>query len=120
MVALARMPITSSVTIKASRLSWRGVVQPTPLSQTYTLQLTYGGSDTKPVVKVLEPELRDEGVDHLPHVFPGDRLCLCYPWEWNAGRLIAWTIIPWSAEWLVHFEIFQATGEWRGGGHEPA
>jgi hypothetical protein len=119
MVALARMPITSNVTVKGSRLRWRGLLQPSPLSRTYTLELTYAGANDKPVVKVLEPALRREGVERLPHVFPGDRLCLCYPWEWNASHLIAWTIIPWAAEWLLQFEIFEVTGRWHGGGHEP-
>jgi len=47
-------------------------------------------------------------------------LCLCYPMEWDAGQLIARTIIPWASEWLLHFEIFVASGRWHGGGHEPA
>jgi hypothetical protein len=119
MVALARMPITSSVSVKGSRLRWRGVLQPSPLSRTYTIGLTYGGSDHRPAVTVVEPEVRTEGVERLPHVFPGDRLCLCYPWEWNASQLIAWTIIPWAAEWLVQFEIFMVSGRWHGGGHDP-
>ena len=30
--------------------------------------------------------------------------------------LIADTIVPWTCEWLVHYEIWFATGEWHGGG----
>jgi hypothetical protein len=29
---------------------------------------------------------------------------------------IADTIVPWTAEWLVHYEIWLVTGEWYGGG----
>lgn len=30
---------------------------------------------------------------------------------------VALTIIPWTAEWLLHYEIWQVTDTWRGGGH---
>jgi len=33
---------------------------------------------------------------------------------------IASTILPWASEWLFHYEIWRATGEWTGGGREPA
>jgi hypothetical protein len=120
LVALARMPVTSDVTIKASRLRWRGALQPSPLSRTYSLRLSYDGGDWTPNVVVEHPHLRTEDVRDLPHVYSGDELCLCYPWEWGAGQLIARTIIPWASEWLLHFEIFAFTGRWHGGGHEPA
>ena len=32
---------------------------------------------------------------------------------------IAETIIPWASEWLLHYEIWLATGEWQGGGIHP-
>ena len=32
---------------------------------------------------------------------------------------IADTIVPWTAEWLVHYEIWLVTGEWYGGGDWP-
>jgi hypothetical protein len=32
---------------------------------------------------------------------------------------IADTIVPWTAEWLVHYEIWLMTGEWYGGGDCP-
>lgn len=114
------MPVTSAVTIKRSRLVWRGALQPTPLSRTYTVALAYAVGPAVPEVTVVYPELRTEEVRDLPHVYRGDVLCLCYPWEWHAGMLIARTIIPWASEWLLHFEIFRATGCWHGGGHEPA
>ena len=30
--------------------------------------------------------------------------------------LIADTIVAWTCEWLIHYEIWLATGEWHGGG----
>ena len=32
---------------------------------------------------------------------------------------IADTIVPWTAEWLAHYEIWLATDDWRGGGVWP-
>ena len=29
---------------------------------------------------------------------------------------IAKTILPWTSEWLVHYQLWLATGEWHGGG----
>ena len=119
LIALQRLPLTSSVTVKSGRLRWQGNLQPSPTSRRFTVRLTYEGGDRTPAVTVVHPQLRTEGVERLKHVYPGDELCLCYPSEWNAGKLIAYTIIPWAAEWLLHYEIFIATGDWHGGGHEP-
>jgi hypothetical protein len=33
--------------------------------------------------------------------------------------LVALTIIPWAAQWLVCYEIWHATGQWVGGGAHP-
>jgi hypothetical protein len=74
---------------------------------------------TRPKIAVLEPRLRDPDGPPLPHVFEGDRLCLHFPKEWRADQMIATTIMPWTSEWLLHYEIWKATGEWHGGGHEP-
>ena len=35
------------------------------------------------------------------------------------NMLLATTIFPWTAEWLLHYEIWLATGEWTGGGYHP-
>jgi len=119
MVGLAQLPVTTSVTVKRSRLRWVGELQPTPLSVAYAVRLAYALGSSAPAVDVVKPALRAEGVESLPHVYSGDRLCLCYPWQWDDGKLIARTIVPWAAEWLLHFEVWKATGSWHGGGHEP-
>jgi hypothetical protein len=68
---------------------------------------------------VLEPRLRETDGPRLPHVFPGDRLCLHFSGEWRADQSIATTIMPWISEWLFHYEIWKVTGKWHGGGHDP-
>jgi hypothetical protein len=120
MAALARLGVTAGVSIRGARLRWTGRLQPTPLSVEYVLGLGFKLGESGPAVEVLDPVLRGEDVDALPHVYAGDRLCLCYPWQWTDNELIARTIIPWASEWLLHYEVWKVTGDWRGGGHEPA
>jgi len=117
---LACLAITRDVELRRGCLRWRADVQPSPLSLTYTLSLTYRGGSRPPSVFILDPPLRREQVKGLPHVYPEDELCLCYPSEWDEGKLISRTVVPWAAEWLLHFELWKQTEEWHGGGHEPA
>lgn len=101
--------------------------QPTPLSRRYDLELSHHRGNP-PEVCVLSPDLtalaRER--DPLPHVYTKVhpvRLCLYLPGarEWGAEKLLAQTLVPWSIDWLFHFEIWLATGEWEGGGvHLPA
>ncbi|MBM4090018.1 MAG: hypothetical protein FJ276_11460 [Planctomycetes bacterium] len=107
------------VDIKRSQLTWRGRVTPSPLSDTYLVRVTYK-IGRRPDVKVLEPALESRDGEKPPHLFPGERLCLCLPGEWDGGMVMADTTIPWIAEWLLHYEIWLATGEWCGGGVHPS
>jgi hypothetical protein len=86
---------------------------------TYTVRVSYRLGWRRPRITVLDPPLRTAEVSRLPHVFPGDRLCLHFTHDWNEGMLIADTVVPWAAEWLLHYELWKATGKWHGGGHEP-
>jgi len=120
LAALERLSVTTRVTVERGRLGWTGELQPSPLSETYTVSISYATGERAPTVTVLRPELRAAGVDSLPHVYTQDRLCLYYPWQWTDDKLITRTILPWASEWLFHYEIWKATGTWHGGGHEPA
>lgn len=117
-LALRRLPLTTRVGLRRNRLHWQGKLQPTPTSDTYLIEIEYAGAG-RPAVRVLSPEL-DVPDDALPHTFRDGDLCLHLPGEWNAGQLIAHSIVPWASEWLLHYELWRATGEWLGGGHEPA
>ena len=105
-------------------LSLNGLVcevdlKPSPLSQTYSVQIEYDGY-SRPAVKVLSPNLESLPGQALPHMFTEDELCLHLPEEWGPGDLITTTIVLWASEWLLHYEIWRASGgRWCGGGHEP-
>ena len=103
--------------LKAGRLVWTGELQPTPLSRSYRVQIAYGPRG-QPKVRVLE-ELATYEERSLPHVYSDGTLCLHEWHEWTATMSIADTIVPWTAEWLAHYEIWLMTGEWYGGGDWP-
>lgn len=105
--------------MRRGRLIWVGEVTPSTISSTYTLRIDFVVGK-RPDVTVLSPELERPPGGALTHVFPGDRLCLHFPGEWDSSKSIATTIIPWASEWLVQYEIWAVTGNWNGGGHEPS
>lgn len=116
---LAKLPVTTSSTLKAGRMRWRGKLTPSPLSRTYTVQIEYA-PPRHPDVTVASPRLDvPDGVEELPHMYSGGRLCLCYPWEWKVSDLILVTLVPWASEWLLHYELWKVNdARWLGGGHE--
>jgi hypothetical protein len=104
------------------RLEWRFRAQPTPLSRSYqvTLVLERGGT---PDVRVVDPDLRLlAGGRDLPHIYRGpDRLCLYLPGtgQWDADKRLDLTIIPWIHLWLIYFEEWLVSDDWKGGGKHP-
>ena len=101
------------------RLSWTGQLQPNDLSRMYTVQITYTRG-RYPAVWVLAPELAPNKNGFLPHTYDNGTLCLHDAGQWNATMLIVDTIVPWAAEWLLHYEVWLATGEWSGDGDAGA
>ncbi len=106
--------------IRHSELIWIANIIPSPLSQTYKVKLNYK-LKSSPKVKVLKPEFTIPEGEKLPHIYSGNYLCLFYPGssDWQPDIVLAKTIIPWISEWLLHYEIWIATGKWCGGGFHP-
>lgn len=105
------------VDLKRGRLVWAGALQPTPLSRSYRVQVTYSNGRV-PRVRVLdELESRDDA--SLPHIYSDGTLCLHQVDEWTPDMLIVDTTIPWTSEWLINYEIWLPTGDWHGGGEWP-
>jgi hypothetical protein len=111
---------SANASIERSCLRWTGTVHPTPLSDKYALELVYK-LDSVPNVRVLSPELECRDGQRPPHMYTRDRICLYWPWEmeWSQEMVLATTIVPWASEWCMYYEIWLATGEWRGGGVHP-
>lgn len=106
---------------RCNRAVWTGKISPSSLSGEYLVELSYkvGGA---PKVSILSPALRprEDGED-IPHVYPGNILCLYLPKarEWNPSMRLSDTIVPWAALWLYYYEVWHSTGVWAGGGEHP-
>jgi len=102
-------------------LIWEGKLQPTNLSITYDIRVEYN-IGCNPNIYVLSPSPLPLAKDatKLPHTYNHEKqhLCLYHRLmnEWNERKMIAKTIIPWTSEWLLHYEIWVTTGTWHGGG----
>lgn len=117
-LALDRHFPGGEVVLKPNRLNWTGELQPTRDSRLYKVRIVYR-LGKHPQVKVLAPELDSGLAESLPHVFRYDNLCLYRDGEWTTSMLLAETIVPWSSEWLLYYELWKATEEWYGGGDWP-
>lgn len=107
-----------AATIRQGTALWRGDVNPTPLSATYTVEVRYERGSS-PRISVISPSLdADKNGKRIPHTYRENYLCLYFPpaREWHAGKFIAETIVPWISLWLFYYEGWLATGEWFGGG----
>lgn len=105
------------VDLAAGRLVWKGAIQPTPLSRAYNVQVAYK-MPRIPEVRVLDA-LDGRPGEALPHVYRDRTLCLHLAGEWTSDMLLIETTLPWTAEWLIYYEIWKATGAWHGGGQWP-
>ncbi len=111
----------SKYSVRQNILVWKGYLQPTHLSSKYLIKVVYQ-REKHPNVYVIEPKplILAEGKPKLEHVYDTDKQHLCIYYkrakEWNQTKFIADTIIPWTSEWLLHYEIWVATGLWHGGG----
>jgi hypothetical protein len=98
--------------IKGRELICRGLIQPTEYSEAYRIEIKYTAWHS-PSVRIVEPEIKPN-LD--AHMFPSGKLCLYdsreQPWQknWHLHE----TVIPWTAEWLVFYELFLLTGKWLG------
>jgi hypothetical protein len=105
------------VDLSLGRLRWVGTLRPLATSRAYIVSVDYRARRT-PVVRVLST-LDGRPGEALPHVYDDGSLCLHERGDWSPEMLIADSIVPWAAEWLAYYEIWQATGEWHGGGEWP-
>lgn len=108
----------ASIKLTQKLLDCRCTLQPSSASRTYRVRITYTGQ-TYPKVRVTAPKLDSRPDKSLPHVFNDRSLCLHLEDDWAPEMLIADTIVPWTSEWLIHYEIWLFNGEWYGGGEWP-
>ncbi len=103
----------SHIIVSAQLLRWTGVLTPTSLSHDYKVTLTYRPGQW-PTVLIVEPALRCDVDGGIPHLYRDGTICLHDTNQWNSTMLFVDTIIPWTSEWLYHYELWVATNTWYG------
>jgi hypothetical protein len=116
-IGLRRRFPRGQLELGANRLTWTHSLQPSDISRHYRVRLRYHAGQ-QPKVWVLDDLLSRPG-EVLPHTYADDTLCLYRSGDWDRFMQLADTIVPWTAEWLAHYEIWLVGGEWHGGGEWP-
>lgn len=101
-----------STRVRGDNLISKGSIRPTDYSEKYTIMIKYRWNKS-PQVIIVRPKIP---IDKNAHMYKDGTLCLYY-WKeqpWQKTFHIHETIIPWVAEWLVHYEIYELTGKWLG------
>lgn len=89
-----------------------GDYQPTKESISYSYRIKYDPLKT-PKVTVTNPVIPYN--DDI-HMYPQDNsLCLYYYEDlvWNYSHHLFDTIVPWTHEWFVFYELYHLTGKWQ-------
>ena len=98
-----------------SKLIWIGRVTSHPLGMTYVIKVRYQMFRFRKSEP--HPPLEKRRGENIPHMHAQERLCLFHPSDnqWSARKLLTHTILPWTALWLYHNEMWHATGRvaWR-------
>jgi hypothetical protein len=102
----------SKTDLRPKSLTWTGTIRPTPCSRDYRVKIVYEPG-SYPRVTVLDP-LTTGPDTHLPHTYRDDSLCLHAASDWNSTMAIADSIIPWTADWLAHYELWRHRSQWHG------
>ena len=113
-----RYPAFSSSQKRNRIIVCSGSIQPTALSSTYRVRITYEIKKT-PEVEIVDPVLqRRNPQERIPHTYSGDRPCTFRPGvDWRSDQSLT-ILVPWISMWLFFYEIWVVTGEWLGGGVE--
>jgi len=89
----------------------KGYCQPSDYSIQYVYKLIYNPNQS-PAVYTVNPKIP---YNEEIHMYPQDnRLCLYYPkdYSWTSASHLYNTIIPWTHEWFLYYELFQICGKW--------
>lgn len=108
--------------VSDGKLTCVGTVRPDPFSREYRVRIEYRAGRS-PRIWVEDPPIErrpqepDEPIPHTYryHIEGEERPCLDFD-AWHPGRRIADTMVPWTCEWLLHYEAWRQTGVWCGGG----
>ena len=98
---------------KGKKMKCKGVVKPTEYSVDYTIRINCDGHNP-PKVYVINPKI--EYSDDI-HLYKDGSLCLYHEekdsfyWDYKKHSIYD-TIIPWTLEWFIFYELYLITGKW--------
>ncbi len=99
------------VSITNNKLKCTGSFKPSELSIPYTYQIQFTPKES-PNVFVVDPIIK---YHRDIHMYPSDNsLCLYYPrdYSWTKNSHLYNSIVPWTHEWFVFYELYQIYGKW--------
>lgn len=99
-------------TLRCNQLTCRGSITPSEGCDPYKIKLEYRMGKT-PKVYITDPLIAPHSKYHM---YKEGDLCLFDPrvTPWSSNMMLHETIIPWTAEWLVLYELWKYTGAWMG------
>lgn len=112
MLCMKKHAPTFQVSLSGMTLNSRGTLQTEENGTQYRIQITYMPWEA-PKIHVVRPKIC---FNKEIHMYEDESLCL-YDWRqqpWQPQWHIHETIIPWTAEWLVFFELYELSGKWLG------
>ncbi len=94
------------------RLICEGKIQPSEGCNVYLIGISYE-QEGVPRVRIKGPKITPSVKIHM---YRSGHLCLYEPMEdpWKRSDNIHEKIIPWTAEWLVFYELYLICGKWLG------
>jgi hypothetical protein len=98
--------------LRRGHLKCEGRITPSEGCATYRVAISYEQGGV-PKVVIKEPHITPSPSIHM---YRNGALCLYQPIEdpWKPADNIHQKIIPWTAEWLVFYELFLICGKWLG------
>lgn len=99
-----------AVKINGDLLECSGRCQPSEHSPVYQYKINYTPG-RPPKVFVVSPKI---AYNEKIHMYSDGSLCLYYPkdYSWTPSSNLYNTIIPWTHEWFIFYELYLLTGEW--------
>jgi hypothetical protein len=95
-----------------NRLTCKATICPSPDCDRYLIRIRYD-YEKVPRVEIRQPKITPSSKIHM---YGCGALCLYDPREtpWQRTDNVHEKIIPWIAEWLVYYELYQIYGKWLG------
>jgi hypothetical protein len=98
--------------ITSNGLICEGVFTVPETSNDYEVRIIYS-HPKHPEVFVINPKIEYKAKLHM---YKNGSLCLYYPKDnsYTSKSMLYDTIIPWTSEWLIFYELYKRNGKWLG------